>query len=561
MALRPTETGLAPLAHESGARRTALLSTDTLATVLWLIALALAAVYLVVFTVQLPRNLAELAWNSSVASGYVMPETIAKVGMGGVTVMGSTGQWVSLWFGLLTAQLPGHRDLWSIAPTLLFVASAAMLGWAVAQVGGRRPAILAVLISVAASPVVLAFMMSPFSHNTVYPCATLVGAYLIWLTRAEGRARALSVVVPPVIGVVVGVCLASDFLLAAAVLIPLAIAAALAALQRDRLSRLLAFSTLGTIVVAIPAAKLTSTTMGSLGYVTLPTPLKIASLSELPQRARLLSEGLKALFNGYVVPEAPHPWHSPLGTASIVVMYAALIALIVVGVRVSVRLILAAVRRAPAREPSELARSVHIVYWFMAAAATCGAFWITGEGPTATHYSYYATVVYSVAAVVPLLMVTRSPARWLVPAGASVYFAAGLVGLGGDYFNLSAKLARNAPAIERIAKLNHVQYGYSDWPDASGLTWGSHGRVVVRPLVECQGPESVGLCPGFQAYVPSWYVPRERHTFLLMEANGLDLSAVPASLGKPLAVYPVGEDMSMYIYPYDIASRLLTASG
>jgi hypothetical protein len=100
-----------------------------------------------------------------------------------------------------------------------------------------------------------------------------------------------------------------------------------------------------------------------------------------------------------------------------------------------------------------------------------------------------------------------------------------------------------------------VQVGYSNWGDSSGLTWGTHERVIVRPVVECVGPDGLELCPGFQAYVPSWYIPGQRHSFLLIDADEPEIRSVPAYLGKPLEVYAF-ESMRMYIYPYDIASRL-----
>jgi hypothetical protein len=562
LALRPidTQSGLAPDAGASTHRRARARGVD-LSTVVWLLALGLAAAYVIVFLVQLPRNITELGWNASTGSGFVMSETLVKTGTGGFTVMGSTGQWILLWFGLLTAGLPLHRELWGIAPTLTFVVTGPIVAWSVAQVAGRRQAILALAIGLVASPLSLVFLMAPFSHNAVYPCTALVGAYLIWLARGQRRRRLATLIVPAALGVLLGACMASDILLAATAVIPLFLTALLAGVRRDRRSRVVAASALATVVVSIPIAKLTSTTMGSLGYRTLPTPLKLAALSELPSRAHLLFDGLKELFNGYLDgPQGKGILHAPLGIACDVLMSAALLALIVLGARAAVRFVSTGLRADSGQTPVELARSLHVLYWVLSAATACGAFWIAGEGPVTTHYSYYENVVFSVAAVIPLLLRTSSPARWLIPAGAAVFFAAGLVGLGGNYLDISPEIANSAPAIERIARANHVQVGYSNWADASGLTWGTSNRVLVRPVVECNGPEGLALCPGFQAYVPSWYTSRSRHTFLLVEANGVDLAGVPPGLGKPLASYAFGR-MQMYIYPYDIASRFGAATG
>ena len=527
----------------------------------WLVSLAIAAAYLVLFVVKLAHNITALGWNPDVASAFLLPETLVGTGTGGHTVLASAGQWVPLWFGLLTARLPLHRELWDIAPTACFIASALIVGWSVKQLAGTRAAVLAVLIGLVASPIALTFFMAPFSHNTVYPCTALVGAYIVWMAQAHDRCPlAARLALPPLLGVAIGTCLASDFLLAATAVMPLTFTAIVACTRRERRSRLIALSALSTVAVAIPVAKLTSTTMGSLGFKTLPTPVEIASPSELPARAQLMFKGLKELFNGYLGTEAPGTLHTELGLASDVVMSAALLALIFVGARTTYRFIAAGLRKSGTGTPPELARSLHIIFWVSSAVTACGAFWIAGEGAMTTHESYYAVTIFSVAAVIALQLPSGARASWLIPAGASVFFAASLVGLTEDYVNISAPLARSAAIITRIAAANHVQVGYTNWGDASGLTWGTHDRVIVRPLMQCANPQGVDLCPGFQAYVPSWYVPEQRHTFLLVDATGIEIRALPRGLGKPLATYAFGS-MQMYIYPYDIASQLGPAAG
>lgn len=566
---RPTDASLAPepayahgalaTAGHAATRRSSFAAPRERSALLWLIPLAIAAVYLVVFVVRLPHNITALAWSSDYASGFTIPETLVRTGPGGNMVMGSAAEWVPLWFGLLTARLPLHRELWGIVPTLLFLATALTVGWSVAQVANRRAAVLAVLIGVIASPLALEFFMAPVAHNTVYLCTALLGAYLIWLARGEGRRRSTALAVPPILGVVIGTCLASDILLAATAVVPLALTAILAGVRRDRRSRIVSLSALSTVVVAIPIAELTSSIMHSFGYLKFLTPAKAVPLSELPERAQLLFKGLKALFNGYLGgPQGAGTLHAPLGLASDVVMCAALLTLLVLGLRTTIRFISTGLRKRAAQTPVQLARSLHIVYWASSAAAACGAFWVAAEtgGGTNLHESYYGTVVFSVAAVVPLLLSARSPARWLIPAGASIFFAASLVGLTSSSFEVSEWIARDAPSVTKIAQANHVTYGYGGYGEGSSLTWNTHERVTVRPLMECSNPGGANICPFYLVAVPSWYVPRERHTFLLVDSEEPWVKSLPSGLGRPLATYAIGAAMHMYIYPYDIASRL-----
>jgi hypothetical protein len=539
---------------------------------LWLLALTIAAVYIVVFLVQLPGNIRDIAWNSDFASGFTVPETLASTGPGGHMVMGAAAEWVPLWFGLLTAKWPLHRELWGVMPALLFVATALIAGWSVAQVSDRRAALLAVLLALVASPLALAFLLAPVAHNTVFPCTALLGAYLIWLTRGAGRSRLVALAVPPLLGIVVGTCLGSDVLLAPSAVIPLGIAALLGAVRGERRSRIVALSAIVTIAVAVPVAKLTSAIMESSGYLKVPTPTQLAPLSELPARAQLLFRGLKAIFNGYLGPQKPGTLHAPLGIASDVLMSAALLALVVVGARTAFKLLARRPRPAGARKaagpptpaagartPDELARSLHVVYWVTSAVGVCVAFWLfaeTGGGVTA-HESYYGTVIFSVAAVIPLLLSYGTLARWLIPAAASVFFAASLAGLAANYLDTDPALAREAAQIARIAQETHVTNGYAGYWEASSMTWNTGGRMAVRPLMECPNPQGADICPFYLVAVPSWYVPRQERTFLLVDSSEAWVKSLPSGLGRPLASYAITPGtIRMYIYPYDIASRL-----
>jgi hypothetical protein len=100
-----------------------------------------------------------------------------------------------------------------------------------------------------------------------------------------------------------------------------------------------------------------------------------------------------------------------------------------------------------------------------------------------------------------------------------------------------------------------VTYGYAGYWDASSLTWSSREQVLVRPLSECGNPAGAAICPFFLERVPSWYVPQQRHTFLLVDPASQYVVTLPAGLGPPLESFSIGP-MRMYIYPYDVASRL-----
>ena len=118
-----------------------------------------------------------------------------------------------------------------------------------------------------------------------------------------------------------------------------------------------------------------------------------------------------------------------------------------------------------------------------------------------------------------------------------------------------APLARYASKIVRLADENHATVGYAGYWDASNLTWNVNLRVAVRPVMQCPNPTGAGMCPFFLERVPSWYVIQRRRSFLLVDPSDQFLASLPLGLGRPSARYTLGS-LRMYVYPYDIASRL-----
>lgn len=543
-----------PVGGTSGWRT--LIRAESQSSLIWIIPFGIAAVYLVVFLARFHHIIRGLGWVSDYASGFTVPETVVQTGTGGHALLASSGQWVSLWFGLLTANLPLHRELWSVAPTALFIFSALIIGWSVAKIATRQVAILAVLLTLVAAPRALAFFMAAVAHNALYPCTALTGAYLVWLALRQERRSIITFVAPVLMGLVLGVCAASDLLVVPTALAPLLLTAVLSGLRRDSHSRIVALSALASAVVAVPIAKLTPTIMRSSGFVTIPGPYKVATLADLSEHARLLFTGLKYLFNGNLDQLAPGILPSALGLVCTVLMVAALLLLCGFGALTVVRLLRSGWRKQTAGTSRELARSLHIIYWASSAVAVCLVFWLTAEtGTSDAHESYYGTVIFSIAAVIPLLIANRLVVRRLVIAGASIFFIASLVGLTRDYTVFRPSVESYEAAIVRIARAHGATYGYAGYWNASSLTWSSDNRVTVRPLMACENPVGVGACPFYMERVPSWYIPKERKTFLLVDSTESWLPSLPAGFGRPVAGYAFGP-IKMYIYPYDIASLL-----
>jgi hypothetical protein len=524
-----------------------------------ILAIAVLA-YVVWFVVRLHLNITSLLWNSDYASGYVLPETVARFGSGGHTVISTTGAWLPLWFGLLTARLPLHRELWEITPTVLFLISAGLVGWSVSQVSSRRAGIYAGVMVAAASPFALAVFMAPVAHNTVYPMTALLPVYLLWQLRHESQLRPVRFGVPLAVALLLGITISSDKLLIVTGAVPMATVAVLAMLQRSHPTRVWGVWTLATVAVAAPVSIVTSAVMKAAGYQITPPPLQFTPLSQVGAHVRLMATGLRDLFNGYLGVRYPGTLHAPLGTLCTFLLIASLLVLLWVGLRNVVVLL-----RRQANSADAIALPVHVVYWFSSAVVVCAAFLFTNASGVgnSTHESYYLTVLFSVAAVVALFAPDPNPRttserlRWVIPLGLAVFAIAGIVGLKREYITITYRspIAADTATIIRLAHQNGATTGYAGYWDASNVTWNTHEKVSVRPIEQCANPHGAPICPFFLMRSPYWYVPHQRRTFLIVDPSQLFVTSLPPGLGQPLAHYQLGA-IAMYVYPYDIASRL-----
>jgi hypothetical protein len=354
---------------------------------------------------------------------------------------------------------------------------------------------------------------------------------------------------------VLGIAIASDQLVIVTGVVPMALVGLLAVVQRNRRARLAGGYALATIAASVPVWLATNAIMKAAGYVIVAPPLAFAPLSELWFHIRILFHGLRDLSNGYLGAAWPGALHAEVGTACTVVLVASLLTLLYVGLRSGWRLL-----RRDRDDEGELARLLHVGFWFSSGTVVCAAVLLTtavGNG-LSPHESYYATLIFSVAAAVAVVDRPRALVRWLVPVAVSIFAIGSIIGLKRDYLNVyRPPIAAEAATIVHLAELNHATTGYAGYWDASNVTWSEHDKVLVRPLEQCANADPSGsdICPFFLMRSPFWYVPKRRRTFLIVDPNELYVISLPPGLGTPIATYRLGP-ITMYVYPYDIASRL-----
>jgi hypothetical protein len=536
---------------------------DRVTLALWGVVGALAVLYAGLVAAHLDRIITDLLWNSDYASGFTLAQTLAHAGSDGNTTISTTGAWMDLWFGLITAHLPLHRQLWEISPTILFLASALVIGRAVWLLAGLAAGVAATLAVAMASPWALSVFLAPVAHNTVYPTTAVLGGVMPWVVRHRDRGRVAWCAIVAVGALLLGTSLASDKLVLVTAIVPLTVTAVAALWQRSRDVRLAAGGVLVVIVLAIPVEIAVNAIMAAAGYAITAPKLVVAAVSSWPFHLRLFLDGLRDFSGSYLVSGYHGPLRPELGIACSVVLVLVMLTFIAGGVRALLAL---ATERSLGAD--RLGSVLHVGYWFASALVTVIAFVCTTAdgGNASNHNSYFLTLIFAVAATVPLLLVAPQPtgrrmARWgrrLAPLALAVFAAGSVVGVASWYvIGTATPLAGDAATIVNLARADHATYGYAGYWDASSLTWETREGVEVRPLLQCTNPNPTGasVCPFLLMRTASWYRPVHRRTFLIVDPDNAFVTKLPTHLGRPVAVHHIGE-LIMYVYAYDIASRL-----
>jgi hypothetical protein len=520
-----------PLAHRAR-RVTALLPWSPV---------LIGAAYLVFFIARLPGLIERVYWDSDAASAAVIAET---AGHGGTVILERFGWFTALWFALLTRPLPLHRQLWEVAPYLFSLASVALLAWASWRLAGRWAAAMTAAAAVATSPFVSYDLVTLNYHTTTWAATVVLAVYCLWLTHQPPGSRLAFASV--LVTVLAGTTLASDLLFAFAGLIPFALTGLLlVSLPRFRLT--------GTIVVASASLALliawvTSWGMRIADVSVFAVPTRFADEKDLwPNFGRLL-RGIGQLVNGDYFYGAQLNARSALSFACAVLVLIALAAPFVL------------IRRQMHSATLSVPLLVYSSFWAGSVTFTCASFVLSSEG---THGGYYLIpILYATAATAPLVFAGARVGRLVASLGVAIIATTSLVNLADRRTSLLPggvpPVASVADRIVEIAKKENVRYGYADYWDASSLTWSTHMAVQVAPVTQCVLPKT-DLCEFYFNLNTNWYGPRPKtNTFVLRDSRSEGVrQELPETLGPPYATYTINDVITLYLYPYDVASRFV----
>jgi hypothetical protein len=528
---------------------------------LWWAPLLFAAAYLVTLAAQLDRLLASTYLNADAASAPVIGELFGHAAGHPQVLLGHLGWYSTLLFELGTHWLPLHRQIWEGAPYAMALGSAALVGWGALRVAGRWAGAVAASIVVCAGPGMLGLLLALNDHASTWFTLAALGAFVVLLeqrasTLAGGWLAALAIVV----GALLGANAASDVLLSIAGAAPLllAVGCTWALHPSARTARAAAFALLSAAVALVSSVLVHA--WAHHEHILAASDVKtkmFASVDAVGVNFKLWWQSIAVLGNGDFF-GATLGFSSALAFACAALSIAAVL-LVACAARSELARALAARRTGPReREQSVSVRLAWCVFWGSSLVLLSAAFIFSAIPEDLGSSRYLVGAIYAAAALVPLLGSRGAAARAAVTAGATLYAFTGWLALAQHRLIDSPPASpsyRLASAVEGFARREHLSVGYAGYWDAAPIAWATHLRVKVYPVDDCAGNQH--LC-GFELhFISSWYTPAPAmRTFLLVDPAYPAVPSAPTpDLGAPIAVHQIGA-VTMYVYPYNIASRL-----
>ena len=510
-------------------------------------ALLLGVVYLSLLATQLGAIVGATYLDADTASGPVIAQLFGSAGPHASIVLGTFGWYSTLLFDLGTGWLPFHREIWEGAPYAMVLGAAALTAWSVWQVAGRWAAALSAVLMICVGPHTLHLLLSTTEHAPDWFCLALLGGYLVLLERGLARRPGLVVVSTVLVGVVVGVNAASDVLVAIAGLVPFVLAL-LACWVSGRGQHSVRAAQIGIVMLVVSGISwaITRSVMSDLhvGPMLGSKTGLLAARDQVASNFKLWWQSIAVLGNGDFF------GRKLSFTSGLAVICAALsIGAVVLIPRIGWR------KLRLGTGPVHAHGLAFIVFWCSSAIMLTAAFLVSATPVDIQADRYLVGLIYAAAAVIPVAAAGRPFTERAAAIGTVLFALAATISMAHGTTAQKSAAALSESTVNRVARIaerSGLRVGYAGYWDAAPITWSTSVRIRVYPVQTCSGH----LCRFYLHYISSWYSPRPRiATFLLTDAAVPLVPVPPGNLGPPSAVYNLGQ-ITMYVYPYDLASRI-----
>lgn len=519
---------------------------------LW-IPVAAAGAYLLTLALSVHRLLeGYYNWRPDFVWAPLLARDLAETGGGGLINVGETPHYSTIWFLMLTENLPFDHQVSEYAPFVITVAGLGLMAWATGKVAGTWAGFMTLAIGVAAGTTIYATTLTEGMRSHTWFGVGATSAFLVFLATRPETLKARSLVEVSIFaGVFAGITLASDPLFAVVGLAPLLGTTALGWLiYRTAQSRDLAIVAWATAVLGVGLALIIQNRMYAAGYrKTLLPDYNFVTLDQFLGALKALVVDILTLTNGNF-------FGQPVGLRSVAALGIA--ALTIGALALPVLLLkprLRVARSESGREPWML----YVIFWSLTMLATAAAY-LLSPIPTAFGQSlttrYLVPIFYGIAAIVPL-WAAGAGRRKIVAAGATtVLCLASLVNLRSHLGEVRLPIQLQAAKIAAYLEEEGLDRGYASYRIAHTFTYSTEMEQRAYPVFNCALPEP-DVCPFYVNTRTAWYEPEAgEETFLIVDPpDYLSLPAPPVEIfGEPAKSREFG-GFKVLVYDYDIASK------
>jgi hypothetical protein len=525
--------------------------------------LVFAAGYVAVLLATFRSLVQAIYLNADFASAPNLGELYPRAPAGAEVTLTNFSWYTTLWFEQLTHGLPYHRQIWQVGPWLGSLVGVGLVAWATSRAAGRWAGAMVAVALGCAGPVLIYWQFPGAGHAVTWLHVCILDAFLVLCaTRASGLIggrTATHALVCLLVAAITAVGVASDSLLLLAGVAPFVLAGvSLGWLLRPPAGRSVALTAAVVAVAAVVGSRVVVAIMHAQHIVGTHFDIRFAAFDRIGTNFRLLAESIAYLFNGNFS-GMPLNGRGFLTVACTVVVAAAVVVVVRLGRawwRIHPRSS-AALAGPAAAGSQEAARRAHVMFWLVTALLLSLGFVFTSVPADINTTRYVLAVGYALAALVPVVAMSRgSWARALVVAGLCLVVAGSIRGIAArDVQAFAKRFPQAVPgSLLQLARAEHVKYGYAGYLDAVPISWQTKEELQIYPVMPCSGDR---LCPRGVHQISSWYVPRPRTpTMLVIDQVPYQTHppGPPPSLGPARRVAKIRQ-FTVYIYPYDIASR------
>jgi hypothetical protein len=538
---------------------------------LWWLPVVLGGLYVIAVLTHL-RTILDSIWLSSDSEiDGVLAHLSIHAPAGTLMTTGDYPHYETMAFTLLTRSWPFYREIWMLAPLFFAGVGLAAVLWSTMRSFGRWPAAIvgAALVCFGGGGVAtqltggLASVLAIDAHANSLITAAVVGAALVWVVPRIATLPTRRLVMAAVaIAIVGGLPLAGDSLYLAWGVAPLVVVTGLAAWRgpEDGARRVVAFGvgTLGATVLTSVGFAALMRGEGIRGFA--PSYHQFMTFTNPSGLIRNIGTLLRALpslsagdFYGRTVTT-----RSELAILSAALLFAALTA-VVWSVR---RRVANALPRAAGGGDVVGERFVHTTFWITVLGVGLVVFLVGSPNPFTTDGRYLLGPYVAIAALVPLMLERGLGWKLIVTACVSVFVFSALYQFSGGIKQIAKgyETAGIARAVAAFAKHENVAVGYAYYWNSIDLTWESDFKVNVYPIQRCAHIHRL-LCTFSEISMSNWDEPHGNvNSMLVLNPKARMVRKREIALGPPIASERIG-NLKVYVYPYDIATKLMPEKG